>query len=69
MSGNQTPQPFTYDLAGNLKTDGVATYKYDAANRLTSATKGTNQYHYGHDGLGHRYSQTVNGVQTKFELS
>lgn len=32
----KTPEEMTYDLDGNLKTDGLWTYSWDAENRLTS---------------------------------
>ena len=44
--------------------NGVSTYSYDAANRLTGATQGQNSYSFGYDGLGNRYQQTANGMTT-----
>jgi RHS repeat-associated protein len=55
---------YTYDDNGNLLSDGVNTYAYDSANRLTSVN-GTGSYTY--NGLGDRLSQ--NGVNYTLDLN
>ena len=55
----------TYDLNGNLTSDGINTYSWDARNRLESIAGGsaaTFQY----DAQGRRTSKTVNSAQTGF---
>ena len=72
---------YAYDANGNLLSDGVNTYAYDSANRLTSQTgpAGTISYAYRCNGLSRdawgitgcnsdRVSQTVNGVTTYYTL-
>jgi RHS repeat-associated protein len=67
----------TNDLAGNLLTrypedgSGKQTYTYDSENRLTSAAingSGTATIFYDYDGLGRRYSKTVNSTATSYLL-
>jgi RHS repeat-associated protein len=55
-------------LRGNLLSDGVRTFTYDAANRLTSVTSGTLTTAFEYDGLGNRTAQTVDGVTTEYVL-
>jgi RHS repeat-associated protein len=55
-------------LRGNLLSDGVRTFTYDAANRLTSVTSGTLTTTFEYDGLGNRTAQTVDGVTTEYVL-
>ena len=53
----------TYDLNGNLITDGTNTFEYDEENRLrTAGTSITYEY----DPLGRRRAKTVSGTTTKF---
>jgi RHS repeat-associated protein len=62
MFGGQT---LTYDLNGNLTSDGTTTYAWDSRNRLSSFTgpvMGTFIY----DAAGRRSRKTVNGVATDF---
>jgi RHS repeat-associated protein len=49
-------------------SDGVRTFTYDAANRLTSVTSGTLTTTFEYDGLGNRTAQTVDGVTTQYVL-
>ncbi|CAG0966423.1 partial Tol-Pal system protein TolB, partial [Anaerolineae bacterium] len=51
---------FSYDLNGNLKTDGTLTYQYDAANRLHKVSRGTEHLEYFYNGSGDRYAHTLN---------
>jgi RHS repeat-associated protein len=44
----------TYDLNGNLLSDGTRTYQWDAANRLTAINNGTASSLFTYDGLGRR---------------
>jgi RHS repeat-associated protein len=67
--GSDPVKSYTYDANGNLTNDGVNTYAYDAANRLTTYTPGTDpatSFYY--NGLGDRYRQTTNGVNTDYLL-
>jgi RHS repeat-associated protein len=59
---------YTWDANGNLLSDGVRTFTYDAANRLTSVTSGTLTTTFEYDGLGNRTAQTVGGVTTEYVL-
>jgi RHS repeat-associated protein len=57
--------PLTYDLNGNLTSDGTSTYTWDARNRLVSIGGGsTASFQY--DPLGRRTRKTINGAQTGF---
>ena len=56
--------PFTYDLNGNLTSDGVQTYYYDCENRLTRAVRNSDGQvlgEYKYDPFGRRAQKTVNG--------
>ena len=58
-------QVLTYDLNGNLLSDGTSGYTWDARNRVTGVTgpiTATFQY----DATGRRTRKTVNGVTTDF---
>jgi RHS repeat-associated protein len=60
--GNQT---LTYDLNGNLTSDGANTYTWNARNQLASisgATTASFQY----DASGRRVSKTINGTTTSY---
>jgi len=46
--------PFTYDLNGNLTSDGVNTYTYDAENRLLSVVRGPSTVDFSYDAFGRR---------------
>jgi YD repeat-containing protein len=52
---------YIWDANGNLLSDGASTYTFDHANRLKSATQGSNTYTYAYNGIGNRVSQAVNG--------
>jgi RHS repeat-associated protein len=55
----------TFDLNGNLTSDGTLTYAWDARNRLASLSGGaTASFQY--DPLGRRTSKTINSTQTGF---
>jgi YD repeat-containing protein len=53
----------TYDLNGNLTSDGTNTYTWDARNRLMSISDGS-AASFQYDPLGRRTSRTVNSSQT-----
>jgi RHS repeat-associated protein len=55
----------TYDNNGNLTSDGVNTYQWDARNRLVSISGGTTAT-FSYDALGRRTSKTINGVMAQF---
>ena len=55
----------SYDLNGNLQSDGTNTYTWDARGRLASIS-GPNSATFQYDALGRRISKTVNGVTTSF---
>jgi RHS repeat-associated protein len=55
----------TYDLNGNLTSDGTNTYTWDARNRLV-AISGGNAASFQYDMQGRRTSKTINSAQTGF---
>jgi YD repeat-containing protein len=59
---------YAFDTNGNLLNDGVNTYVYDSANRLTSVIGPSSSSQYTYNGLGDRLSQTVDGVPTNYTL-
>ena len=59
---------YVWDDNGNLLSDGVSTYMYNLANRLTSVVQGDETYEFEYNGLGDRLRQTVNGVPTNYSL-
>jgi RHS repeat-associated protein len=61
-------QVYNWDNNGNLLSDGLRTYRYDDANRLTQARQGTSTTSYAYNGDGDRMSQTVNGTVTNYKL-
>src|SRR5450432_3868681 len=58
----------SYDLNGNMTSDGLNSYAYDAANRLKSYTDGANSAvtNYVYDGTGHRFRQTTGSHTTTY---
>lgn len=56
----------TYDGRGNLLSDGQATYRWDAANRLTAVERGGVSASYRYDAAGRRIGQTVQGAVTDY---
>jgi RHS repeat-associated protein len=55
-----------YDANGNLTSDGVWTFAYDAQNLLRSATKSAGSASYQYDVVGRRQMLTENGATTTF---
>jgi len=55
---------YTYDQNGNLTSDGVRSYVWNARNQLVSLTGGGDSAAYLYDGLGRRRQATINSVAT-----
>ncbi|MBS1785818.1 MAG: hypothetical protein JST24_10355, partial [Acidobacteria bacterium] len=53
-SGTGADKVFTYDLNGNMTSDGTRSFEWDAENRLVAVVKGTHRSEFGYDGFGHR---------------
>ncbi len=69
VSQGATSKSFTYDLNGNMTSDGTGTYEWDAENRLVAVTEGTNtiaRYTYNRGGI--RVSKTASGVTTSYVI-
>jgi YD repeat-containing protein len=56
------------DANGNLTNDGVRSYSYDHANRLTQVTEGPLTTQFAYNGDGARISKTVGGHITQYVL-
>jgi RHS repeat-associated protein len=56
---------FSYDANGNLTSDGVRGYTWDARNQLASVT-GPVSASFGYDGLGRRRSKTIGATTISF---
>lgn len=56
---------FSYDLNGNLTSDGTNTYSWDARNQLASISGGVSAS-FSYDALGRRKSKTISSTQTGF---
>jgi YD repeat-containing protein len=50
-----------WDANGNLTNDGVRSYSYDHANRLTQVTEGSLRAQFAYNGDGVRTSKTTGG--------
>jgi RHS repeat-associated protein len=59
---------YAWDDNGNLLNDGVRSYSYDFANRLTEVSGQGTSFSFGYDGLDNRYQQTVNTQTTTYLL-
>jgi RHS repeat-associated protein len=71
----QQRQPFdrrfdrlTTQLRTGLLSDGLRTYTYDHANRLTQVVSGTLTTGFTYNGAGDRVAKTVDGVETRYTL-
>jgi RHS repeat-associated protein len=74
----KTPEAFTYDLDGNLTSDGRWTYTWDAENRLTTMTALTGvpnsakrRLEFIYDGIGRRVQKKVynwNALTATYQL-
>jgi RHS repeat-associated protein len=56
---------YNYDADGNCLSDGTRSYQWDALNRLTQITQGSNTYAFAYDGQSRRISETDNGTLAK----
>jgi RHS repeat-associated protein len=59
-------ETLAYDLNGNLLSDGVNSYTWDARNRLVAMTGPNLNASFQYDAVGRRISKTINGVTTSF---
>jgi len=59
---------YTWDANGNLTSDGVRSYSYDYADRLTQVVSGTFTTQYAYNGDGVRTSKTVGGATAEYVL-
>jgi YD repeat-containing protein len=57
---------FTYDVRGNLTSDGVWTFGYDTENHLVSAAKTGTTVAYTYDPIGRRHLKTGDDAATPF---
>jgi len=55
---------FSYDANGNLTSDGIRSYTYDAENRLVTVTQGSSSWSYVYDYLGRRIQKSGTGITT-----
>jgi YD repeat-containing protein len=61
-------QAYTWDNNGNLISDSVRSFVYDAANRLTAVDVSSNTVSFGYNGDGDRVKQINNNIQTDYVL-
>ncbi|MEO8306260.1 MAG: RHS repeat-associated core domain-containing protein [Betaproteobacteria bacterium] len=61
QSSGASVRNFTYDAAGNLTSNGTATFSYDGRGRMNQASTG---HKYWVNGLGQRVAKTGSGVAT-----
>jgi RHS repeat-associated protein len=69
VSQGATSKSFTYDLNGNMTSDGTRTYEWDAENRLVAVKDGgatVASYTYRNDGI--RTGKTVGAVTASYVL-
>lgn len=59
---------YTWDNNGNLTSDGLRSYTYDHANRLTQVTEGSLTTQFAYNGDGARTSKTVDSDTTQYVL-
>ena len=57
---------FSYDGNGNLTSDGINTYSYDAENRLISASTSDHNLTFSYDAFGRRIVKDVDGQVTTY---
>ncbi len=53
-----TNEPYDYDARGNLKTDGINTYEYDALDQLVTVSNDAIVIRYIYDAVGRRVTET-----------
>src|SRR6185295_3047680 len=61
QQGSFAGQTIAYDLNGNLVSDGVNSYTWDARDRLVAMTGPNLNASFQYDALGRRISKTING--------
>jgi len=66
FDGASQVDSYAYDAMGRLTNDGVRTYTWDHASRITSYTVGANTVTFTSDALGYRLSRTQGGVTRSF---
>jgi len=59
----------TYDALGRLTSDGIRTYTWDLASRLTAYTGADGSATFTYDGLGQRVSRNSGGVTRSYVLN
>jgi len=59
-------QTLSYDLNGNLTSDGTSTYTWDARDRLTAISGPGVNASFQYDAAGRRSSKSINGATTSF---
>jgi len=59
-------QTLSYDLNGNLTSDGANTYTWDVRNQLSAVTGTGVNANFQYDSRGQRVGKTVNGTTTNF---
>jgi RHS repeat-associated protein len=59
-------QTLSYDNNGNLTSDGVTSFGWNARNQLVSMTSAALSASFQYDGLGRRQSKTINGSTLNF---
>lgn len=59
-------ETLNYDLNGNLTSDGLNTYTWNARNRLSSINASNLNATFAYDSTNRRVSKTINGVSTTF---
>jgi RHS repeat-associated protein len=59
---------YTWNDDGSLASTGLTDYTYDPAGRLSEVTSPLGNFSYRYDGLGNRYTQTVDSQTTTYTL-
>jgi RHS repeat-associated protein len=59
---------YTWNDNGSLSSSGLTGYTYDQAGRLSSMDSPLGDFSFSYDGLGNRYTQTVDGQTTAYTL-
>jgi hypothetical protein len=69
MQINSNPSVnFTYDVQGNLLSDGQLTYTWDSANRLKTVNNGSYNTHFAYNGDNNRVSKSIGASVTRYLL-
>ena len=54
VNSSGSAKTLTYDANGNVLSDGVRSFEWDALDQLTAVNQGTHRSEFGYDGEGHR---------------